>query len=825
MRANIKGIGLRSKFFKLISASLTGGVAGVLLLTLAFPRCDMGGGPTPIEYQEEEYIVDEQEWTGNWDEGGAGWQDGGEGTGGFSTDQSSTSTAPQMNWSVENELSAESGSGEVEQSDWKYQLNYSDIVLSPDGTSLLAMIPLPGPDKGFEEPGLALVAMTLPNGQPRLFPHVRNIIRINFSPDGSIAYVLNQGGQKVTSIAMDTFEVTGSHSLDGVYSVIDVAADGTFLFASNVPRTPAEMKSYLDLEGCEPPESYALPQGADLCRVGVVEFATGYSWSVEMPSAVRDVDYLVGEEDMIVTYGFRIDNFEGNRSTVQFYDLETREFERTLLFPNCADELVIAPGEAQALLSPTFCAFQGAEKPDGGWQVTDTWAEEVPGQTPPPAATVETGYPPPAPPDCGCACEPISIIDLKTRTFVRNLPGFGPVALSDDGKTAVGFTRKELMEEQWNYYGQNEPYGIVVIDLPTQSWSVVDFGPAKPAYFIAPDNKTAGLYSYQHSCKCVENLTNNWDECFGTNYGNCKDVCCNSCCQETKESRFYWLDLKTLGKKSVVTPTEPMRKYAWDAHGDAIFALWNQQLLRLSFDKELPEPLELSWWPRLIESRPQGDYLLLAPGDWPEYYLYDLQNQNEAVKLDLNILETGIESTKDVPPTPSGGSPFDIPGIAVRLRISDATFGPDNLQCTEAPGADIDAVALVREESLEVLWAWEVTEVSGQTECGDNMFNDAVETLGPFDASIDLTDPATPENAAGFFSLDGRSIELAFENYAPLEKGDTLVVYESDFNSGFDAGLDTYDVDLAIYDAATGQTSWIHLFVGAEGYRQILIDW
>lgn len=101
--------------------------AAVALLALCFPQCDMEGGgwPPPTEYQKEEYIVDEQEWADNWDEGGAGWQDGGEGTGGFSADQSTTTNAPQTSWSIENELGNEGVGGEVEESDWTYQLSYS----------------------------------------------------------------------------------------------------------------------------------------------------------------------------------------------------------------------------------------------------------------------------------------------------------------------------------------------------------------------------------------------------------------------------------------------------------------------------------------------------------------------------------------------------------------------------------------------------------------------------------------------------------------------------------------------------------------------------
>src|SRR5690606_13086866 len=74
----------------------------------------------------------------------------------------------------------------------------------------------------------------------------------------------------------------------------------------------------------------------------------------------------------------------------------------TLEVPNCSDDIIVPSHGEMALLAPTFCGK-----------------------------------------------DPISYIDLTPgdEKFVKNLPGFGPVAMGPDGSTAVGFLDMNLVDE------------------------------------------------------------------------------------------------------------------------------------------------------------------------------------------------------------------------------------------------------------------------------------------------------------------------------------------------------------------------------------------
>ena len=60
------------------------------------------------------------------------------------------------------------GSGSFHESrgdgSWIYTLRYTDVILSPDGEYLLAMAPIPGPNQGYQKPGLMLIIQPLPDG-------------------------------------------------------------------------------------------------------------------------------------------------------------------------------------------------------------------------------------------------------------------------------------------------------------------------------------------------------------------------------------------------------------------------------------------------------------------------------------------------------------------------------------------------------------------------------------------------------------------------------------------------------------------------------------
>jgi hypothetical protein len=613
-------------------------LGNLLILAAWFVGCDLGGRWEEEAWREEERIYDEQEELGEMEESlQVGWSDHGRSTGGFDAAPSWEAKLVLKSASLEGRPDPRTPreDGEREEPEpyvWSYGLDYGNVILSPTGESLLAMVPVPGPDEGFDEAGLALVQKPLPDGPAQVYPGIRNVQRINFSPDGRWAYLLGTEGTSVTVVDLFDYQVVSTFPLDGVYSVIDVSPDGMYVVVSNLPRSVSEEKSYPSLSGCIPPASYDMVAGSDLCRIGVVWLQQGHSWSFAAPEPVRDVDFMVQTSQLVVTHKATDDALETNHAVVQFYDLKAQAAGTKLVFPNCADELKVLPGEQTALLSPTYCASVGAKDPGSSWAVLDEGSVLVP-------VPVRS-------------CEPISFIDLESRTFIENLPGFGPVAVTPDGKKALGFTRKKLLEEQWDYYGQNTDYGLVLADVPTRTWKVVDFGASIPSYFISPKGRTALVHNYIHRCRCTRKM--NGGECDNSAYEDCKSTCCTTCCEELHESNLYQLDLYSGSLGPISIPLEPIQDFAWKPDGSRVFLKFASGLHHVRLDgpkwsyywlaKAMPVSLGVE--PDIIGMRPQGDYLIVAEADRPQFRLFEAEDLAQSLVLDLNVLSAFIATAK-----------------------------------------------------------------------------------------------------------------------------------------------------------------------------------
>jgi DNA-binding beta-propeller fold protein YncE len=115
--------------------------------------------------------------------------------------------------------------------------------------------------------------------------------------------------------------------------------------------------------------------------------------------------------------------------------------------PNCSDELVVAPDGEHAFLAPTTCNK-----------------------------------------------DPISIVDLGSGEFVRNLPGFGPVAMSPAGTEIIGFLDLEevdesLFDDPEQIPDSNDRYHLMFIDAATLGYDFLAVGDQLPRYAMTPDGK------------------------------------------------------------------------------------------------------------------------------------------------------------------------------------------------------------------------------------------------------------------------------------------------------------------------------------------------
>ncbi|MCK6590519.1 MAG: PQQ-like beta-propeller repeat protein [Polyangiaceae bacterium] len=121
---------------------------------------------------------------------------------------------------------------------------------------------------------------------------------------------------------------------------------------------------------------------------------------------------------------------------------------RTFDVPNCSDNIVVTPAGDRAFLAPTTCQK-----------------------------------------------DPISYIDLApgAEAYVKNLPGFGPVAMAPDGVTAVGFLDMGNVDDTLFDDPSQKPdaasprYHLMVIDTQSLSYKFFAYGEELPRYAITPD--------------------------------------------------------------------------------------------------------------------------------------------------------------------------------------------------------------------------------------------------------------------------------------------------------------------------------------------------
>ncbi len=127
-------------------------------------------------------------------------------------------------------------------------------------------------------------------------------------------------------------------------------------------------------------------------------------------------------------------------------DGKTSAFE----VPNCASRLAVTPDGTRAFLSPTFCAK-----------------------------------------------DPVSLLDLTpgAEAWVKNLPGFGPLAMGQDGASAIAFLDAHNVDEALfddptliPPHGMTDPrYYIMTLDTKSLAYQFTAVGDTLPRYALTPD--------------------------------------------------------------------------------------------------------------------------------------------------------------------------------------------------------------------------------------------------------------------------------------------------------------------------------------------------
>jgi hypothetical protein len=559
-----------------------------MALAVSWLGCDGAGDDGWGGYDDRGY-ADNHKYSGR--------QDRGRGTGNYQVEVvekepdygDSTNSTP--NYHVDYEDGGGPGEpGAPAKYEWKYTLDYQDLILSPDGANLLMMVPKPGPALGFETPGLVLVVQPLPDGIPVCFPQVQDVARINFSADGRLAFLLDDSGTRLQILHLDDYTVSDVFFLGHPFTVVDVSPNGRYAVLTNLPIGDKAEVDFSEVKGCKPPASFNLPPNASLCEAGFVDLVTGEQWIVPFGRPLRDLDFCPLTFDAIFSYSFQyFGPTSPNKTHFLFYETDERKFTNKLIFPNCSDEVVISETSQHALLGPVICqvwkqepieAEEPEEQGEWVWEWDDGYWEEVQVQVP---GGGEQEFQ-----------DPISVIRLDTRKFVTNLPGFGPVAVSEKRTMAIGFTNREAMENEWGYFDQWTPFGLIFVDLKTLGWNVIDWGDDVPAYTVSPDGNY--LFAYDDTLE-----------------------------DEVASSPLRRINLETLVMEPVYGPQVELDAYAWQPGTSNIYLLHDKGLFMIPDSSTQVVALDVPLQPELINIRPQGDFLLLGVKDAPTFYALPLE--------------------------------------------------------------------------------------------------------------------------------------------------------------------------------------------------------
>ena len=293
------------------------------------------------------------------------------------------------------------------------------------------------------------------------------------SPDGK--WALMQRNQ--TSVLLDIGSMTAREMAtqvtrfvfaeDGTHGLA-LLADGT-LVDYDLASLAVRWQTRLELQAGASPsllrqrENGALVLVGDGASVLIVDAEAGeLVRRVELRSAAVELSFVPGKQRALVVGATR---WDAHRPATEVAEIDLTSYAvASIDVPNCTAPIEVLPDASRALLSPTFCEEGVASTSQQTWTNPD----------------------------------PVSIIDLADSgpTFVRNLPGFGPVALEPEGKRAVAYLDVQrvdasLFDDPTQVPSASGPrYYVMSIDPKTLGFQLFPIGEVLPRFVLARDGKS-----------------------------------------------------------------------------------------------------------------------------------------------------------------------------------------------------------------------------------------------------------------------------------------------------------------------------------------------
>jgi hypothetical protein len=310
-----------------------------------------------------------------------------------------------------------------------------------------------GANEGVKQPGNAPGGVDLAYGD------------LAVSPDGS--YVVYDKGERLAVVWTDTglvqelpvrlpsrlgfaksrHVVYVSSTFDGSLHAIDVAS------AETLWTTPLDEHTDGFLAVTRDDTRLAFAASDTLWVLDAGDGKVEHMLALERPPV--DLEVLPDDRRIIVVESHEFEARAPNgtdaaasvSTRLDVLDLENGR-ARAVRVPNCSDDIVVTGDGARALLAPTTCAK-----------------------------------------------DPISIIDLSdgNESFVKNLPGFGPVVIAPDGVTAVGFLDANQVDaalfEDPSAIPEKGAFHLMVIDSASLAYAFYEYGPWLPRYALTPNGR------------------------------------------------------------------------------------------------------------------------------------------------------------------------------------------------------------------------------------------------------------------------------------------------------------------------------------------------
>jgi hypothetical protein len=199
-----------------------------------------------------------------------------------------------------------------------------------------------------------------------------------------------------------------------------------------------------------------------LDRAAIIDAKDGsFRREVFLPSAPTFSAFIPGK-DRVVIVGSTTWSDHKPDTAVTVLDLAGANTVK-LSVPNCSAPIAILPDASRGLLSPTYCQEAKTDS-------SQSWTNP----------------------------DPVSIVDFDANGsahFLKNLPGFGPVALDPSGNTAVAYLDTARMDASMFDdksivpSTSGDPFHLMVIDTHTLKFSLTPIGHSLPRFAMSRDGQ------------------------------------------------------------------------------------------------------------------------------------------------------------------------------------------------------------------------------------------------------------------------------------------------------------------------------------------------